>query len=97
MADRQLEGSVALITGGSRGIGKACALKLASLGSSIVINYSRNAEHAEAAAREVEALGVRALPVQADIGDRDAIVALFQRTKSEFGRLDILLNSAARA
>jgi len=96
MADRQFESKVALITGGSRGIGKACALKLASLGASVVINYSRSAEHAEAAAQQVEALGVRALPVQADIGDRDAIVSLFQRTKSEFGRLDILINSAAR-
>ena len=96
MTERQFEGKVALVTGGSRGIGRACALKLAGLGANVVINYSRNAEHAEAAARDVEAFGVRALPVQADIGDRDAIVALFERTKSEFGRLDVLVNSAAR-
>lgn len=96
MTERQFEGKVALVTGGSRGIGRACALKLAGLGASVVINYSRNAEHAEATARDVEAFGVRALPVQADIGDRDAIVALFERTKSEFGRLDVLVNSAAR-
>jgi len=96
MTERQFEGKVALVTGGSRGIGRACALKLARLGANVVINYSRNAEHAEATARDVEAFGVRALPVQADIGDRDAIVALFERTKSELGRLDVLVNSAAR-
>jgi enoyl-[acyl-carrier protein] reductase III len=96
MAERQFEDKVALVTGGSRGIGKACALKLAGLGASVVINYSRSVEHAEATAREVEAFGVRALPVQADIGDRDAIISLFKQTKAEFGRLDILVNSAAR-
>ena len=96
MSARSFEGRVALVTGGSRGIGKACALKLAALGANVVINYSRSAEHAEATAREVEAFGVRAFPVQADIGDRDAIVSLFEQTKSQFGRLDVLVNSAAR-
>lgn len=96
MPDRPFEGKVALVTGGSRGIGKACALKLARLGSHVVINYSRSASHAEAAAQEVEACGVRAVAVQADIGDRDAIVALFERTRAEFGKLDMLVNSAAR-
>ena len=96
MAERQFEGKVALVTGGSRGIGRACALRLAELGAHIVINYSRSAEDAEATARDVEAFGVRALPVQADIGDRDAIIALFKQTKSEFSRLDVLVNSAAR-
>jgi enoyl-[acyl-carrier protein] reductase III len=96
MADRPFEGKVALVTGGSRGIGKACVLKLAALGSHVVINYSRSAEHAETCAREVEGLGVRAIAVQADIGDRDAIVTLFERARAEFGKLDILVNSAAR-
>jgi enoyl-[acyl-carrier protein] reductase III len=96
MAERPFEGKVALVTGGSRGIGRACALKFAQLGAHVVINYSRNAEDAESTAREAEASGVRALPLQADIGDNDAIHALFARTKSEFSRLDVLVNSAAR-
>jgi len=96
MADRPFEGKVALVTGGSRGIGKACALKLAELGAHVVVNYSRSARDADATARAVEALGVRALAVQADMGDRDAILALFARLRGEFGRLDTLVNSAAR-
>jgi enoyl-[acyl-carrier protein] reductase III len=96
MKARPLEGKVALVTGGSRGIGRACVLKFAGLGASVVINYSRNAENANAAAKEAEAFGVHALPIAADVGDRNQIVALFERTKSEFGRLDVLVNSAAR-
>ncbi len=89
-------GKVALVTGGSRGIGRACALKLAALGAQVVVNYSRNAKDADATAREAEALGARALPLQADMGDRDAILAMFERIRAEFGRLDLLVNSAAR-
>ena len=84
------------MTGGSRGIGRACVLKLASLGADVVVNYSRSAKDAEAAAREAEALGVRALPLQADMGDRDAIVSMFGTVKKELRRLDVLVNSAAR-
>ncbi len=87
---------VALVTGGSRGIGRACALRFASLGADVVVNYSRSAEHADATANEAAALGVRGIAVQADMGDRDAIVALFERVREEFGRLDVLVNSAAR-
>jgi len=96
MADRPLAGKVALVTGGSRGIGRACLLTFASLGADVVVNYSRSAKDAEATAREAEAHGVRALALQADMGDRDAIVAMFKRVGQEFGRLDVLVNSAAR-
>jgi enoyl-[acyl-carrier protein] reductase III len=96
MADRPLAGKVALVTGGSRGIGRACLLKLASLGADVIVNYSRSAEDAEAAAREAGALGARALALQADMGDRGTIVAMFKRVGEEFGRLDVLVNSAAR-
>jgi enoyl-[acyl-carrier protein] reductase III len=96
MGERQFEGKVALVTGGSRGIGRACTLRFAELGANVVINYSRNAEHAEATAAEARAHGIQALSAQADIGDRDAIVGLFERVQSEFGRLDVLVNSAAR-
>ncbi len=89
-------GKVALVTGGSRGIGRACALRFAKLGANVVVNYSRSAEDAEATVREVEAMGVRGIALRADMGDRDAIVALFAQLRDEFGRLDVLVNSAAR-
>ncbi len=96
MAEAPFAGKVALVTGGSRGIGRACVLKLAQLGADVVVNYSRSAGDAEATAREAEALAVRALPAQADMGDREAILGLFARVREEFGRLDVLVNSAAR-
>lgn len=96
MAEQPFKGKVALVTGGSRGIGRACLLKLASLGADVIVNYSRSAEDAEAAAREAGALGVRAVAMQADMGDRDAIVEMFAKVKDEFGRVDLLVNSAAR-
>ncbi len=96
MAAQAFAGKVALVTGGSRGIGRACALKLAELGADVVINYSRSAEDADATAREVEKRGVRAIAIQADMGDREAILSLFERVREEFGRLDMLVNSAAR-
>ena len=94
--DRPFAGKVAIVTGGSRGIGKACVLKLAQLGADTVVNYSRNTEHAEATARDAEESGGTSVAMQADMGDRDAIVGLFQRVQEKFGRVDILVNSAAR-
>jgi enoyl-[acyl-carrier protein] reductase III len=96
VSDKPFAGKVALVTGGSRGIGRACSLKLASLGADVVVNYSRNEEAAEATAEEARALGVRALPARADLGDRPAILALFESVRREFGRVDLLINSAAR-
>jgi enoyl-[acyl-carrier protein] reductase III len=96
VSDKPFAGKVALVTGGSRGIGRACSLKLASLGADVVVNYSRNEEAAEATAAEARALGVRALPARADLGDRPAILALFESVRREFGRVDLLINSAAR-
>ena len=96
MAEQPFAGKVALVTGGSRGIGRACVLKFAQLGADVVVNYSRSTADAEAAVREAGALGVRALSLQADMGDRDAILGLFAGVKERFGRLDLLVNSAAR-
>jgi enoyl-[acyl-carrier protein] reductase III len=96
MAERTLVGKVALVTGGSRGIGRACGLKFAQLGADVAVNYSRNAEDAEATAREARELGVRGVSFRADMGDRDAVLDLFRRLRDEFGRLDVLVNSAAR-
>ena len=96
MADNPFAGKVAVVTGGSRGIGRACVLKFAQLGADVVVNYSRSSEDAEATARDAAEFGGRGLAMKADMGDRDAIVELFKSVQSEFGRLDLLVNSAAR-
>ena len=96
MSSRRFEGKVALITGGTRGIGKAIALKLAGEGANIAINYSRSKESADATVAEIRALGVEAEAIQCDVGDRDAVFAMVKEAGERFGRIDILVNSAAR-
>jgi len=96
MGERNFEGQVALVTGGTRGIGRAIALRLARAGAAVAVNYSRSRESAEATAAEIRALGARALAVQADVGDRDAVHAMVETVAGEFGRIDVLVNSAAR-
>ncbi len=86
---------VALVTGSSRGIGKNIALKLAKRGYHIVINYARSKQAALDTAKEVEALGQRALVVKANVGKPEKIKELFEQIDQEFGRLDILVNNAA--
>ena len=88
--------SVALVTGGTRGIGKAIAVRLARAGADVAINYSRSQEHADAAVSELRALGVQAEALQCDVGDRDAVFAMVKAVAARFGRLDTLVNSAAR-
>src|SRR5215218_6919404 len=84
----------ALITGASRGIGRGCAIALAEYGADIVVNYRKEAELAEETAALVRELGRRAITVQADVGDVDAVDAMFVRISEEFGRLDFLVNNA---
>ena len=91
----RLDGKVALVTGGSRGIGKAIALEFANRGSDIAFNYLRNHSAARETQQEIESLGVRCLRVRAHLGDEDKIGDLFKAIDSEFGRLDILVNNAA--
>ena len=91
----ELSGKVALVTGGSRGIGKAIVLELARRGADIAFNYLRNHDAARETEEAVCSLGVRCLRVRAPLGDPDAITALFEKVRSEFGRLDILVNNAA--
>ena len=91
----RLDGKVALVTGGSRGIGKAIALEFAERGADIVFNYLRNHRAARETQEEIEALGVRCLRVRAHLGDEDKIAALFREIEEECGRLDILINNAA--
>lgn len=90
-----LKGKVALITGGSRGIGKAITLKLASEGADVIINYFRRTSQAEAAAQEARAMGVNAAIIKANVGEAEKIDAMFQEIESRYGKLDILINNAA--
>lgn len=89
-----LTGKTAVITGASRGIGKAIALKLAREGANIVINYRSNAEEANFVLAEIQALGVKAIAVQADIGVWQEAEALINQAKEEFGTVDVLVNNA---
>ena len=92
----QFKGKVALVTGGTRGIGKAIALRFAREGAAVAINYSRSKEHADAAVAELRALGADAEAYQCDIGHRDQVFAMVQAAGERFGRIDFLVNSAAR-
>ena len=91
----KLEGKVALITGSGRNIGRATALKLAAEGAHVVVNARSNQAEADAVVREVRALGVKALPIIADVAHKDQVEAMAARALSEFGRVDILINNAA--
>lgn len=90
-----VEGRAAIVTGaGTAGIGRATALRLARLGCSVLVNYSRSRQGAEEAAAEASALGVKALALQADVSDDSACREMVERATREFGRLDILVNNA---
>ncbi len=89
-----LEGKTALITGASRGIGRATALLFARMGADIGINYLRNQAAAEELATEIGRLGCRAVLFQADVADRAAVVQMAAQVKVAFGGLDILVNNA---
>ena len=89
-----LEGKVALVTGGSRGIGAAIAVRLAREGADMVLTYLSAANRAKAVVAEIEAEGRRGLAIQADGADPKAVVDAVERTVDEFGRLDVLVNNA---
>ena len=85
----------ALITGSSRGVGKAAALRFAENGYNIVINYARSKKAALETAEEIEKLGVKALVVKANVGQPAKIKDMFQQIEEAFGRLDVFVNNAA--
>ncbi len=89
-----LAGKVAIVTGASRGIGRAIALKLASNGASVVVNYAGNTEKAQEVVTEIEKLQVQAISVQADVSKVAEIQQLFDQTIERFGKVDILVNNA---
>jgi len=89
-----LSGKSAVVTGGSRGIGRAIAIRLATQGADVAFSYRGNEAAAKEAAASIEALGRRALPVQADVSDPDAADALVKAALEAFGKVDILVNNA---
>ena len=90
-----LKGKVALVTGGSRGIGRAIALRLAEDGADVIINFFRHRQAAEQTAAEIVSKGVTAQIIKANVGDEEKINSMFKTIASDFGRLDILINNAA--
>jgi len=90
-----LKGKLALVTGSGRGIGRATALKLASQGADIVVNFFRRREAAEQTVKDIESLGVKAELIRANVGDPTKINEMFDMIENRFGHLDILINNAA--
>ena len=90
----ELKGKAALVTGGSRGIGRAVCLELARRGACVAVNYAGNAAAAEETVESCKAMGVDAFSVQADVADAAACDAMVKEVVSRFGRLDILVNNA---
>ena len=91
---KELEGKIAIVTGASRGIGRAIALNLAAAGAHIVAVYQQNKEKADELAQEIEPLGRACLTVKADVAVEDEVNALIDQTMTQFGKIDILVNNA---
>jgi enoyl-[acyl-carrier protein] reductase III len=91
----RFKGKVALVTGSSRGIGRAIALKLAAEGADVIINYFRKKSTAEEVAQQAIAGGVNAIAIKANVGEIEQIDNMFNIIEQKFGRLDILVNNAA--
>jgi 3-oxoacyl-[acyl-carrier protein] reductase len=91
---RGVMSKTAIVTGGSGGIGRAVVHRLASDGFAIVVHYSGNAQRAEDVVKEVAVQGGQAIAIAADIGDQKSVEALFTRTKSSFGTIDVVVNTA---
>ena len=93
--NRELEGRVALVTGGARNIGRAIALGFAQAGAAVIVNSRRSLEQAQAVAAEIEAGGGQAMAHLADVTDEEGVRAMVAAGVKRFGRLDVLVNNAA--
>jgi 3-oxoacyl-[acyl-carrier protein] reductase len=94
---QKLAGKVAVVTGGSRGIGAAIAKRLAADGANLAITYTQGAAAAASVVKEIERAGGKAITIQADAADADAVQAAVEKTVATFGRLDVLVNNAGTA
>jgi 3-oxoacyl-[acyl-carrier protein] reductase len=91
---KQLEGKVAIVTGASRGIGKATALALAAQGAAVVVNYASSSGAADAVVAEIQGMGGQAIAAKADVSKEAEVEAMFATAIAEFGRVDVLVNNA---
>lgn len=89
-----LEGQVALVTGASRGIGRAVAIRLAQAGADVVVNYAGSEAAAQETVEAIEALGRKAIKIQANVADAEQVQAMVEQAHAEFGHLDVLVNNA---
>ena len=94
MSEKQFEGRSAIVTGGTRGIGKEIVLELARRGANVAFNYSKSADEAERLKAEVEALGVQAYAAQCDVANTEAAAEFVKQVTAEFGSVDLLVNNA---
>jgi 3-oxoacyl-[acyl-carrier protein] reductase len=94
MSSQQLSEKVAIVTGASRGIGRAIALALAEQGAKVIVNYTRSGDAAHAVVKEISDQGGEAMAVQADVSDADQVQNLVKETRNQWGQIDVLVNNA---
>jgi 3-oxoacyl-[acyl-carrier protein] reductase len=97
MSEKQFAGKSAIVTGGTRGIGRAIALELAARGANVAFNYARSADEAEKLQAEIEKLGVKAFSAQCDVASTEASAEFVKLAQTEFGTIDFLVNNAGIA